>query len=178
MADPYLTTEEATALIATLPAVLLGDLVNQEDEALTALLLVASDDIDTAMKYQGSKYLSTQEREFPRVPYPESFVEVHRQYANATLNLMGGEVWDWDATTNAAVVPAAVKLAVIWQAAFLLVPGVAERLAAIRSGLTQQGIGTGSESYDATVAGRPGANLDTRAFQIMDKYRLRSGQVL
>ena len=52
-----------------------------------------------------------------------------------------------------------------------------ERLQAIRDGLASQSIGSQSESYRADAASQPSA-LSRRAQQIMERYRLRGGELL
>jgi hypothetical protein len=179
--DAYLDAAGTRSLVAGLPTSVAGGLAALSDAELTALAYQASADVDNAMRYQGRKVDPTQVMEFPRVAY--SSTPGVNQFGMplagpASLPLVADSVvWDWDETTQAAVVPAAVKLAVIHQMVWILTPGNAERWAAIRSGLASQGIGSGNESYAADAAQRV-TGLAPRAEQVMRRYRLATGRLL
>lgn len=159
----YCTIAEARSRavsLASMPG--MDTLVASDDQALSALLFAATLDIDAAMPWQGVQYDQAQDREFPR--YTSSI-------ASPLL------IWDWDEDAEAAVVPQTVKDACILQAAHILNnPEQAARLDAIRSGLASQSIGSLSESY-LKPTDLPGglSNLSSRAEQLLDRYRLRTG---
>lgn len=175
--DAYLTTDEARLLAQSL-----GVTLPEDDTALAAALLVASLDIDAAMRYQGRKYAvdGTQEREFPRIPDVSGLCAV-----SATVTGGSAEtVWDWDDDANAAVVPDQVKMAVVFQAAWAASSTATEttrRLEAIKSGLKSQQIGSASEQY-ATIAemtaGIGASALCERSLRLMQKYRISTGALL
>lgn len=159
----YLTASQARALATGTPGQPgLSTLLALDDLALAGLLLLASIDIDHAMPYQGTPYDTTgaQERAFPR----------------ATSD---GQVLDWDSATSSAIVPSPVKLACLYQAAWLTDAANTARIEAIRAGLASQSIGSLSESYQS-VASIPGlaSSLCDRAARLMDRYRLRGGGLL
>jgi len=177
--DDITAARTFAASFTALPEV--AALLAEDDDALAALLLIASIDIDHAMPYQGAKFDATgaQPREFPR------WANTHDRPALPTpANHLTGPhpghglpiVWDWDADNDAAIVPDNVKLATLLQAAHDRAdPAFAERMEAIRSGLTGQSIGSWSESYDpAATPGGPSGLCD-RAHRLMERYRLRSG---
>lgn len=172
----YLVASEARALAAALPAADLAALLAKTDADLAVLLFAASLDIDAAMPYQGVKYDTTgaQVREFPRLQRSGGASD-----ALAPTHLSPPGVWDWDATSGAAVVPKQVKFACLYQAASLLHPGFRGRLEAIRSGLASQSVGSLSESY-LTPGSIPGglSGLCERSQRLMDRYRLRSAPLL
>jgi hypothetical protein len=183
--DAYLTVEDARTLAQTLGVTLVAD-----DAALAALLIVATLDIDTAMRYQGRKYDpdgtitgTVQTLEFPRVDGVAGFCEGLGMRGQG----IGSTVYDWDVTAaggGAAVVPAAVKTACVYQAAYLGESTTAEaqaRLERIRSGLASQKIATAEEVYlkPAEFAALGGLlPLCERARRLMERYRLRSGALL
>jgi|GEM_PF-4215142 len=155
-------------------------LLAKSDTELAALCLAATLDIDSAMPYQGVRYDSAQEREFPR--YANSLGNARRMadYQQSPVGTWVSGIWDWDAEADVAVVPANVKLATLLQAASILTnPALRERLEAIRSGLAAQSIGSLCETYLAP-ASIPGGltGLCDRAQKLMDRYRLRSGGLL
>lgn len=179
----YLTAADARTLAGANP--FLATLVAQSDAALAALLLAASVDVDVAFKYQGRKFNPTQEREFPRVAYGAPALV--NQFGVPTMQAPGGLplaltadtiIWDWDSTGSAAVVPPAVLLASLYQAAWLLKPEFAGRIEAIRSGLYEQNIGSGRETYADRNGPFVNDGLGARASQIMRKYQLQTGAML
>lgn len=178
----YLSVDEARALAATLP--MMTSVVAQTDEALGMLLLLASVDLDRAMRYQGSRFVPEQVREFPRLP--------HGIYFDRNCGAFPGVVygpgfplpeqpviWDWDATNKVAVVPDAVKIACLFQVAWLLDSKHAQRLEAIRSGLAAQSIGSASETYlNPATMPESMTGLSDRASRLMERYRLKTGKML
>jgi hypothetical protein len=164
------------------------------DAQVKAALMLACIDLDSAMRYQGAKYDLDgaitgvpQEREFPRwrdgVPSWNNGVASTNPYLAAPpYGTWPTLVWDWDPTTNTAVVPDQVKLAECLQAESILAGDREERLQAIADGVVSQQVGSLAESY---AGGRNGAAAATeasplceRAKRIMQKYRLRSGRLL
>ncbi len=117
--------------------------------------------------------------EFPRVPWPEAV-------AGCSLPLVSGgwtgnSVWDWDAESNAAVVPQRVKIAVVHQANWCLDPARAEALGRMQSGLASQSVGGLSESYQSGEAAGGSAGwrmLCPQARMLLERYRLRSGRLV
>jgi len=184
----YCVPSEARGLMASIPAALLGTLATQTDTQLAMLLATASEDIDATMPYQGRKYDPTQLREFPRIdasPSARQYPPAPPSINDPSFYVFGGSptfIFDWDPAAGngagAAVVPNKVKIATIFQAAWLLRPEYAARLEGIHSGLIEQSIGTGRETY--VKKGDTGfSGLGKRAEQMMDKnYRRRSGRLL
>lgn len=157
----------------------LTKVVAASDAVLQAAMELAAIDIDSAMRYQGRKWDLAQEREFPR--WKEG---VGNQLCAAPYGAFGQlipdplystGVWDWDAGTDTAIVPAAVKMAECLQAESILAADRSERLQAIADGVASQGVGSLNESYRADA--RPQA-LCARAAAMMSKYRIRSGAIL
>lgn len=189
LATAYLTPAEARVMMAGLPAVLVGTLPAQSDADLIGLLWAASVDLDVGIKYQGRRLIETQEREFPRLAYGPA--PITRQFAMGYPGFFGlvypfsadTKIWDLDLTgattgTVSAIIPRPVKMATIYQAAWLLKGEYAERLELLKSGLASRQIGTGQEALvkQADLLGSQG--LGMRAATIMETYRLRSGRIL
>jgi len=165
----YLTTTEADALAATLPAASLAAYLAATTAAKAAALELATIDIDSAMRYQGRRYDGTGEQvlEFPRY--------------NGSGDTDGvATVWDWDATEEEAVIPLQVKLAVLFQADGILSGAVATRTSAGDRMIASESVGGMSQSYHApaTIMTSGGILLVTRAAELMKRYRLRSGSLL
>jgi hypothetical protein len=180
----YLTSTDADTLAATLPGLSAYKAVTGSNAAAvkTAALLQASDDIDQAIKYQGCEYGpligQDQPREFPRATDPASLATMGFPSPDPLPSLgfaLANKIWDWDATTSTAVVPAKVQLACLHQADSILKGDRDGRLQSLADGMTQQGIGTMSEQYQN---GSDASVLCMRAKMIMDNYRLRSGRML
>lgn len=177
--DSYLTIDEARDYLAALPG--LTALAALEDEALGLQLSLASIDLDASMRFQGRKVDARQVREFPRVAYGRA---LNDQRVGVVVNGLGSiptdaVVWDWDEAGTTPVVPEAIKIAALYQAAWLLKPELAGRLEAIRSGLASQGIGSASESYlKPGDLGNAVTGLSDRAARILEKYRLKTGKLL
>lgn len=173
----YLTTVEADTIAAALPAALLAAWTAAAAANKTAALEQATVDVDAAGPWQGRRYDATgaQVLEFPRVAY-EQGSGVRGQESGVIV------IWDWDAATNKAVVPLAVKRAVLYQANAILDGSERRRLDDRHGGLASQSVGGMSESYvQGPGAGGPGSGLQllTRhAAQLVQRYRLRTGRIL
>lgn len=163
-----LTTARATATTLGLTRVTAA-----ADAVLTAALIRAAMQID-ARRFQGRKWDAGQEREFPRatghgsIAYPSPGML-------GTIDPCPGLVWDWDATTNAAVVPDQVKIAEVLQAEYLLGTPNTQRQQAIADGVQSQGVGGQNESYRADAKAE---SLCVEAKQMLAKYQLVSGPLL
>ncbi|HVS73087.1 MAG TPA: hypothetical protein VHQ47_17665 [Phycisphaerae bacterium] len=173
----YLSVSDARALAATLP--LMTKVVAQTDDDLGTLLLLASIDIDAAMRYQGRKFDLTQVREFPRVAYGPPVTPLGVLIPGPSPYAIDTIVWDWNSDASAAIVPDAVKIACLFQVAWILQPQYAKRLESIRSGLAAQGIATASETLQSlAAAGGTMTGLSDRASRMLDQYRLKTGAML
>jgi hypothetical protein len=176
--DAYQTVAAAEVLAAGLPGMTAWKNLGGDAQATVkkaAALLLASFDIDS-IRLQGRKYDSAQIREFPRIdgsllPTTNYPLSTHGLEARAT-------VWDFDPSTNTAVVPHQVKMAVLFQADSILAGDRDSRLQAIADGLASQSVGSLSESYQAAVVAGGVNPLCERAARLMGKYRLRSGALL
>jgi hypothetical protein len=186
----YLTVADAADLAAAAPAALVAAyLALATDDAKAAALAQASADVDQ-LRFQGRRYDPAQLLEFPRVPYPsgDSLVTDWRfagraggaVVAGGRTGDAAGEVWDWDAAANAPVVPRAVKLATLLQAAAIAEGTLDARLDARHGGLASQGVGSVNESYrDPGKAGvSPVDGVCRRAAVLLAQYRLKSGRLL
>jgi hypothetical protein len=152
-----LTLARAQALIAELPDV--PRTAALDDAALTARLAICSRRVNTAHRWQGRKYDCTpgaQIWEFPRVPRI-------------------GEVWDWDADTDAAIIPLDVELAVIYEIESHEDGSMARVLGKIASGISAQSTGGIRVTYNTAMYadGRP--RLCPRAEGLVSRFRLTSG---
>ena len=171
----YLTVSEADALAASVLGLLQwsGSTAAEKANALDA----ATKTIDAALRYQGRKYDSAQTLQFPRVAYDTG------DSAGASSNGAAELVWDWDAATSAAVVPAAVKQACLVEADEILqdVKGKSprwRRLDEQHQGVTFDLTGSAAEAYRKGIppAGRSG--LCRRAYDLLAPYRLVSGRMV
>lgn len=177
----FATVAEARELAASLPPPDVAALLAKSDDDVGILLFMASLELDAAMPYQGVRYGADQAREFPRY---QRVSGLGSGVSGLETSAIGNQqsamgVWDWDSDTNAAVVPKQVKIACLYQAAWLLDPSFRGRLEAIRSGLASQSVGSLSESY-LKPADVPGGltGLCDRAQRLMSKYRLRTAPLL
>ncbi|HUX16912.1 MAG TPA: DnaT-like ssDNA-binding protein [Phycisphaerae bacterium] len=159
----YIDLTEADAYAASELDSSTWDALSDADKA--ACLLRATDEIDSC-RWQGRKYDSDQDRQFPRL-YGEPPADRYPPQPD------GAGVWDWDSEANEAVVPEAVKRAAYLQAASIAEGDREARLADRHDGLAAQGAGGMSESY-----GGPGNVLCLRAWTLLRKYRLRSGPIV
>ena len=161
MSNAYLTTAEADALAATLPGLTAWAAASDANKAKA--IERASRDVDNAMPYQGRKYAAGQVNQFPRVPFD---------------GCARADVWDWDATTNAAVAPDDVLVAVLMQADTILAGDRDARLDAQHDGVVYDQTGSVAESYKLTQGPGVTTGLCRAAYVLMRKYRLKSGQLL
>jgi hypothetical protein len=167
---PYLTTSEADALAATIPALAAWSAATSDEQSRA--LARATIDVDNAMPYQGRRYAGDQERQFPRVPYddPPGTPGFGREPRSG--------VWDWDEGANAAVVPEDVRLAVLLQADAILAGEREPRLAAQHDGVVYDQTGSLAESYKQTNGPGVTTGLCRAAWVLLRKYRVKSGRVL
>jgi hypothetical protein len=179
----YLTVSEAASLAATLPTAQTAAFLALSADAQAAALSAATADVDAAGPYQGRRYDPNQTLEFPRVPYSEAADLVrtgHPSMHPAMPSMVGGAVatvWDWDDTTKTAVVPRAVKVAVLHQAESIAANVRQGRLEARHDGLASQSVGSLSESYrDVPITGL--GSLCFRAANLLNRYRAKSGRLL
>jgi hypothetical protein len=165
MSNAYLTTTQADALAATLPTLTAWAAASSasKEKAIER----ASLEIDHAMPYQGRRYDPAQPNEFPRVPYDEAGGGDPRAGA-----------WDWDPTSNAAVVPGDVLLAVLMQADTILAGDREARLNAQHDGVVYDQTGSVAESYKLTQGAGVTTGLCRPAFVLLRKYRRKSGKLL
>lgn len=152
----------------------LSHLVAGTADTRTAAVLLATLDVDAAMRYQGRRYDLTQEREFPRLAYSLAYAGLGRLPTWSPREYVSAVVWDLDSAGN-VIVPESVFLAVLHQADSILAADRDERLQAIRDGLTSQKIGSLAETYSEAVVARGAPVLCARAEQFMNQYRLVSG---
>jgi hypothetical protein len=171
MTTPYLTESAADALAATLPALPAWSAATTPQKS--AALVRATLDVDNAMPYQGRRYASDQERQFPRAPYDD---------APGTTDSFDRDprasAWDWDTATNAAVVPEDVLLAVLLQADANLAGDREARLSSQHDGVVYDQTGSLAESYKQTEGPGVTTGLCRAAWVLLRKYRLKSGGLL
>lgn len=172
-ADSYQSVDAMNTLAGTVVGLAAWGTATSEEKAKAATLATA--DIDSAMRYQGRKYDQSQARAFPRLAY-DGPLPLTTYPAMTAAQAAAGEVWDWDADQDAAIVPADVLLAHLYQSDWILSGGPASLDAAHR-GLVSQTTGRLSETYD-TAAPAAATGLCRRAWQLLKKYRLRSGRIL
>jgi len=163
----YLTYAAADAIAATVLDVTAYTAASSGDK--TKALLMASLDVDRAMKYQGRKYLNTQEHQFPRV-HGDPAVQSSYPY---DLPAGGSEIWDWDPVTNTAIVPPYVNLAVLYQADSIIEGAREKRLKDLHDKITSQSADGLSETFSGNAS-----RLCRRAYEIMREYKLRSGSMI
>jgi len=163
----YLTYAAADAIAATVLDVTAYTAASSGDK--TKALLMASLDVDRAMKYQGRKYLNTQEHQFPRV-HGDPAVQSSYPY---DLPAGGSEIWDWDSATSTAIVPAYVNLAVLYQADSIIEGAREKRLKDLHDKITSQSADGMSETFSGNAS-----RLCRRAYEIMREYKLRSGSMI
>ena len=174
MSTVYLTVAEADALAATVPALTAWSAADAA--AKTKSLARASADVDAAMPYQGRKFDPAQALQFPRVAYDSPAAPP------AAAGQPGAPVpevvWDWDATTNQAVVPRDVKLAVVYQADAVLAGAREPRLSNQHDGVVYALTGSLAESYKRTTGPGVTTGLSRPAWMLVRKYRVKGGRIL
>ena len=163
----YLTYAAADAIAATIPALVAYAAATNANKALA--LIQASLDVDLAMRYQGRKYLDTQEHQFPRI-HGDPAVQSSYPY---DLPAGGSEIWDWDSATSTAIVPAYVNLAVLYQADSIIEGAREKRLKDLHDKITSQSADGLSETFSGNAS-----RLCRRAYEIMREYKLRSGSMV
>ena len=164
----YLTYAAADAIAATIPALVAYAAATNANKAMA--LMQASLDVDLAMRYQGRKYLDTQEHQFPRIhgdPASQS------PWSGCGLPAGGAEIWDWDPVTNTAIVPPHVNLAVLYQADSIIEGAREARLKDQHDKVASQSADGLAESYSGNAS-----RLCRRAYEIMREYKLRSGSMI
>ena len=168
-AASYLDVSAADALAATVPALAAWPAATADAKARA--LAQASADVDAAMPYQGRRYDPAQALEFPRVAHDDL---ARRTVVSPTRAV----VWDFDADAGEAVIPPAVRLAVLYQADAILLGEREPRIAAQHDGVVYDLTGTLAESYKHTSGPGVRTGLARRAWMLLRRYRLRSGQLL
>lgn len=179
-ASSYCTLSQANTIANALPG--LASFKAATDDAKTAALLLASQDIDAAGPWQGRRYdMSTDQLlEFPRVAYESSFPGNSQ---GATGNSCADVVWDLDADGE-AVVPAEVMRACVYQADAIIDGGLEETIESLWTAVASESVGSVSVSYrdPAAIAAALGASpldgLCARAARMLKKYTLRTGRLL
>jgi hypothetical protein len=174
-ASGYLDVAEADAMAATMPGLAS---YTGASSGKQAALDEASWRVDT-LRFQGRKYDPAQRLEFPRVAYDSGAIGFPvPQLRDPRTLTVPDVVWDWDADAKAAVVPAAVKRAVLYEADSIISGKRDAALDAQQAGLASQSIGSASETYRAPTAGAGGAlSLCRQAMQLLQQYQLRSGRI-
>jgi hypothetical protein len=173
----YLTVAEGDALIATTLGLLQYPAATASDRG--AALDAATRLIDSALRYQGRKYDPGQVLQFPRVAYGDG-----RPIASGLVPGGAAElVWDWDASTATAVIPAAVKLACLLEADEILQDVVGKsqrwrRLDEQHQGVTFDMTGSAAEAYRKGVPAAGRSGLSRRAYELLAPYRLVSGRAM
>jgi len=173
----YLTVSEADTLAASVLGLLQWPAATSTEK--TSALDAATRLIDTALRYQGRKYDPAQALEFPRVAYDGGVPGAAQQTGAAVAEV----VWDWDATTNAAVIPDAVKQACLIEADEVLqdVKGKSQRWRRLdeqHQGVTFDLTGSTAEAYRKGTAPAGRSGLSRRAYELLARYRLLSGRIL
>jgi DnaT-like ssDNA binding protein len=169
----YVEVAEAEELAATFPG--LPAWTAAAPAARAAALNQASADIDAAMAYQGRPLEEYQARQFPRVAYESTSLPRADVAGGAAA---GRVVWDWDFTTNQAVIPLDVKLAVLHQAEAVLAGTREPRIALQHDGVVYDQTGSLAESYKHTTGPGVATGLCRRSWVLMRQYRLRGGRLL
>lgn len=95
----YLTVAEADALAPSMLGLLQWSASSPTEKANA--LDAATKLIDGGLRYQGRKYDAEQSLQFPRVAYDDGGASPATRGADL--------IWDWNATTAAAVIPPAVQ---------------------------------------------------------------------
>lgn len=177
----YLSLAEGDALAAAYPG--LAKYVAAGSDVREAAMLLASSDVDVSSRWQGRKYDPLQVREFPRLAYADGCADRLHVSTPAWIGVIGcgGVVWDWDATTQMAIVPGDVKLAVLYQANAIIDGKLAAAKEEQAIGIASKAAGSVSVSFRdpaalAAVGGLDG--LCDRASRLMKRFVLRTGQLL
>lgn len=172
-APSYLDVASADAIAATMFNV--SSYTSAATDRRLAAIVEATSVIDSAYVYQGRKFDPLQPLEFPRIAYDSGISHWRLGTQMPGLHSRREQIWDWDETTKAAVVPNAVLRAVVYQANSLLAGDRDDRVNAIHDGLASQSIGSAAESYRGGVAV---PLLCLPADRLMRPYRIRQGRLL
>ena len=164
----YLTVTDADALAPSLLALAQWNASTSAEKA--GALDAATRLIDSGLRYQGRKYDAAQLLQFPRMARDDD--------AGAAES-----VWDWDAATSAAVIPAAVKLACLIEADEILqdLKGKSQRWRRLdeqHQGVTFDLTAGAAEAYRKGTAAAGRSGLSRRAYELLAPYRLVSGRAL
>ena len=168
----YLTVAEADALAPSLLALVQWSAATSTEKANA--LDAATRLIDGGLRYQGRKYDPAQTLQFPRVAHDDG---------GAATGAAAELIWDWDATTSAAVIPPAVKMACLIEADEILqdVKGKSQRWRRLdeqHQGVTFDLTGAAAEAYRKGVPAAGKSGLSRRAYELLAPYRVVSGRVL
>jgi hypothetical protein len=177
--DSYLSIADGRSMAALLPG--MAAIAALADEQLGPMLLLASLDIDMAMRYQGRKYDLTQTREFPRVAYGAPMNQIGGLIPAPGLLTPDTVIWDYDPTENVPVVPQNVLMATLYQVLWINQPKYSDILDKVRTGIAQEQIGTGSIAFAkvADIAAAGGlTGLDRRAYSLMARYVMQTGRIV
>ena len=167
----YLTVSEADALSASVLGLLQWSAATAPEKS--AALEAATRLVDGALHYQGRKYDSAQALQFPRA------ARDGREGRDGAAEV----VWDWDATSAAAVIPPAVKLACLIEADEILqdLKGKSQRWRRLdeqHQGVTFDLTGSTAEAYRKGTAPAGRTGLSRRAYELLSRYRLASGKMV
>jgi heme exporter protein D len=173
----YLTVAEGDALIASTLGLLQYPAATALDRG--AALAAATRLIDGALRYQGRKHDPAQVLQFPCVAYDDGGAGAYGPAPGGAAEL----VWDWDAATSTAVIPAAVKLACLLEADEILqdVAGKSQRWRRLdeqHQGVTFDLTASAAEAYRKGVPAAGRSGLCRRAYELLAPYRLVSGRAI
>src|SRR3954453_15982875 len=173
----YLTVAEADALAPSVVGLVQWTPATSTEKANA--LDAATRLIDSALRYQGRKYDPAQSLQFPRVAYDTNAADARR-----SLSVAGPAelVWDWGATTSAAVIPPAVQRACLVEADEILqdLAGKSQRWRRLdeqHQGVTFAPPGSAAEAYRKGTAPFGRSGLSRRAYELLAPYRFVSGRI-
>ena len=94
----------------------------------------------------------------------------------------GAAIWDWDSATQSAVIPSVVKQACLVEADEILqdLRGQSQRWRRLdeqHQGVTYDRAGAAAEAYRKGTPAFGRCGLSRRAFELLSRYRLRSGRL-
>ena len=167
----YLAVTEADALAASTVGLVQWPTATSTQK--TNALDAATQLIDSAMRYQGRKYDGAQTLQYPRVAFD----------AGESAAGAAEQVWDWDATTSAAVIPPAVKRACLIEADEILqdLAGKSQRWRRLdeqHQGVTFDLAAGAAEAYRKGTPPPGRTGLSRRAYDLLSPYRVVSGRIL
>ena len=175
-ATVYLTVSDADTLASSILGLVEWSTATTTEK--TNALDAATRLIDTGLRYQGRKYDSAQALEFPRVAY-----DGNEQSAAGGAAGVAEVIWDWDATTSAAVIPPVVKQACLIEDDEVLqdLRGKSQRWRRLdeqHQGVTFDLSGSMAEAYRKGTAPAGRTGLSRRAYELLSRYRLVSGRMV